>query len=204
MVVILFFIAVRFWLAALFLYAGLQKLRVRAGFYSTIVAFQLVPGYLARQLALFLPGAEAGCALALLLGIATRWMAFVLLAMLLIFSFALVTAWRRHLSLACHCFGEANPGEVSSFPRSLLRNLGLGLAALGIGLAPASALRPLFPALFIEPSYQLGLLSALIALAFLATIMALQTLLFPSGLERDRSGSDEIRKKRDVGANFWR
>ncbi|WP_376796284.1 MauE/DoxX family redox-associated membrane protein [Thermogemmatispora sp.] len=92
MVVILFFIAVRFWLAALFLYAGLQKLRVRAGFYSTIVAFQLVPGYLARQLALFLPGAEAGCALALLLGIATRWMAFVLLAMILIFSFALAIA----------------------------------------------------------------------------------------------------------------
>nr|BBH92018.1 hypothetical protein KTA_02170 [Thermogemmatispora argillosa] len=172
---VIVFIAMRFGLAALFLYAGLQKIRIQEHFYATIVAFQLVPEYLARLLARLLPAVEVGCALALLLGIATRWMAFALLSLLLVFSGALATAWWRHLSLACHCFGEAGPGEVSSFPRSLLRNAGLGSVALGIGLAPAPALRLLFPALLVDRSYQLGLLGALMALTLLVTTLALWT-----------------------------
>ncbi|MBX5459396.1 MAG: hypothetical protein IRZ31_21100, partial [Thermogemmatispora sp.] len=127
------------------------------------------------QLARLLPAVEIGCALALLLGIAARWMASALLILLLVFSAALASAWWRHLPLPCHCFGEADPGKVSSFPRSLLRNAGLGVVALSTGLAPAPALRGLFPALLIDPSYQLGFLCALIALALLLTVTAVWT-----------------------------
>ncbi len=175
-------IMMRFVLAGLFLYAGLQKWRSNEEFHQAVLAFKLLDGPPARWMAQMLPGLECAVALALFVGIATRWMALLLLMLVLIFSGALVLAWQRHLRLACHCFGNSGRGETTSYPRALARNTLLSALALGIVLAPPSALRFLLPALLTESVYQWALLTTLMILAVLVTMDALSKALSSAGL----------------------
>ncbi len=94
-------------LAAVFLYAGVAKLRDAGSFASSIARFRIVPLVLVHPLALGLPPLEVVCALALLWGPWKRQAAFGLFLLTTIFLAALLSAAARGIHVECSCFGAA-------------------------------------------------------------------------------------------------
>ncbi len=96
----------RFALSAVFVYAGLSKLRDPQAFAESIASFRLLPPALVNPAAMTLPPLEIlAAALALSGGWIRRSGAFCLLATLIVFSLALASALFRGLSVDCGCFG---------------------------------------------------------------------------------------------------
>jgi hypothetical protein len=115
--------ALRFLIAALFLFAAVAKLLDPAAFAQQIANYQLTPWPVTAGLAVLLPALELCVGICLLLG---RWEsgALVWTAILLtIFSGALVAAIARGLSIDCGCFGRSVENTGTIWP--LIRNLTL-------------------------------------------------------------------------------
>ena len=93
-------------LSAIFLYAGVAKMRGAQGFAESVASFRLLPGALITPTALTLPPLEIlGAALALSGGRLRRIGAFCLFALLIAFMTALLSALTRGLQVDCGCFG---------------------------------------------------------------------------------------------------
>jgi uncharacterized membrane protein YphA (DoxX/SURF4 family) len=78
--------------------------------------------------------------LLLLAGIATRAVAAATAILLLVFIFAVASAWVRGLSIDCGCFGgggEVAPGQTA-YGTELVRDVGLLLLALWLVWQPRS------------------------------------------------------------------
>src|ERR1051325_1124892 len=87
--------------------AGLELMAPAENFQAAINAFQLLPTGLERPVALTLPWIELIAGAFCLLGLYTRWSAFVLMGFLLLFTSAL--AWSRIKGIDlqhCGCFGR--------------------------------------------------------------------------------------------------
>ena len=104
-------LAVSLALAAVFIYAGVDKIREPLQFADNIFGFGLLPAMFINLLALSLPLFEIGCGL-LLLAPATRRVGALAVALLaLLFFFVLLSALLRGLTLDCGCFGAGAPSR---------------------------------------------------------------------------------------------
>jgi putative oxidoreductase len=109
-------------LAAVFIYAGADKLRDSLQFADSIAAFAILPPVFITPLALGLPPFEIACSLLLLVPRTRRVGAFAVALSSMVFISALVSALARGLTLDCGCFGSGTPSR----PRMWLE-LGLDL-----------------------------------------------------------------------------
>ena len=103
--------AVSLAVAAVFIYAGIDKIRDPLQFADSIAAFAILPAVLINLLAMGLPPFEIACGL-LLIGPWTRRVGSLAVAIILVvFMIALSSALLRGLTLDCGCFGVGAPSR---------------------------------------------------------------------------------------------
>jgi uncharacterized membrane protein YphA (DoxX/SURF4 family) len=101
----------RWTLAAVFIYAGWEKLGSPADFSESIASFSILPYSLINPLALALPPFEIVLGLAIIIGFQRRPALLALVALNVVFSLALGSAIARGIRVDCGCFG---PGSLST------------------------------------------------------------------------------------------
>jgi len=129
-------------LAVVMIWAAVSKLGDPPGFAQTIFAYGLLPMALIAPLALALPWLEALTALGLLLGVARRSAAALILALMLAFMGGLGFNLAKGNPVDCGCFGASKAQRTREqrlfdMKMAMLRDLGLALLALHTLLAPA-------------------------------------------------------------------
>lgn len=98
-------------MAAIFTYAGIDKIRDPLSFADSVAGFAILPAVLINLLALGLPPFEIASGL-MLLGPWTRRVGALAVAVLsVIFFTALASALLRGLTLDCGCFGTGAPSR---------------------------------------------------------------------------------------------
>jgi putative oxidoreductase len=103
--------AVSLAIAAVFIYAGIDKIHDPLQFADSIAAFAILPAVLINLLAMGLPPFEIACGL-LLIGPWTRRVGALAVAVILVvFMIALSSALLRGLTLDCGCFGVGAPSR---------------------------------------------------------------------------------------------
>ncbi len=119
-------LAVSLGLAAVFIYAGVEKMRDPLQFADSIAAFGMMPAAFISLSAMSLPPFEIGCGI-LLLWPRTRRVGALAVALLSVMFFAaLLSALLRGLTLDCGCFGIGAPSR----PRMWVE-LGLNIVLFG-------------------------------------------------------------------------
>ena len=104
-------LAVSIAVAAVFIYAGIDKLRDPLQFADSTAAFAILPAVFINLLALGLPPFEIACGV-LLLGPRTRRIGALAVAVVSVMFFvALGSALLRGLTLDCGCFGVGAPSR---------------------------------------------------------------------------------------------
>jgi putative oxidoreductase len=98
-------------LAALFIYAGAEKIGDPLQFADTIAAFAILPAVLINLMALGLPIFEIGSGLLLLVPRTRRIGALSVILISIVFFSALLSALARGLVLDCGCFGSGPPSR---------------------------------------------------------------------------------------------
>lgn len=118
-------------IGALFVYAGALKALDPAQFALDIGAYRLpfIPWTLTALAALYLPWLEIACGVALLIGRARRGALWLVAAMMVVFTGALVLAKARGLDISCGCFGHGS--NAHGFAAPLARDAAI-LAALAV------------------------------------------------------------------------
>jgi uncharacterized membrane protein YphA (DoxX/SURF4 family) len=129
-------IVLRLIIAAVFAAAGIAKLRDHHGTIRMLMGFGLAER-LARPSGAALPVLELAVAVALLLPVSARYGALAALALVMMFSAAMVWNLARGRRPDCQCFGQAHATPIGWQP--LARNAGLALAAAVVLWMPADA-----------------------------------------------------------------
>lgn len=119
-------LAVSLALAAVFIYAGVDKVRDPLQFADSIAAFAMLPAVFINLLALGLPPFEVACGILLLWRPTRRVGARAVGVISVVFFTALLSALLRGLTLDCGCFGTGTPSR----PRMWLE-LGLDVVLAG-------------------------------------------------------------------------
>ncbi|MGC5050462.1 MauE/DoxX family redox-associated membrane protein [Micromonospora sp. DT48] len=120
-------LAVRLGLAAVWLWAGWSKVGDLAASGRAVNAYQILPYDVAMAVGAALPFVELALGVLLVLGLATRLVAGVSAALLLVFIAGIASAWSRGLAIDCGCFGvggELPAGETPSYLPEILRDIG--------------------------------------------------------------------------------
>jgi peroxiredoxin len=160
-------VALRLLLATVFAVAGVAKLADRTGTGKALREF-LLPAVWVPILALALPLAEIGTALALLPATSARYGALAALCLLLAISAAIGVNLLRGRTPDCHCFGQIHSKPVGW--RTLARNGALAVAAAFVTLQgwsdPGPSAMKWWGSLTIAQG--IGLLGGAVALALLA------------------------------------
>jgi uncharacterized membrane protein YphA (DoxX/SURF4 family) len=122
-------------LAAVMLVAAVPKLMDPPGFAQSVFAYGLLPMALVTPLALTLPWLETLTALGLVLGVARRSAAALILLMMLVFMGALGFNLAKGNPVDCGCFGASKVQKTKEqrlfdMKMAMLRDLGLALLAL--------------------------------------------------------------------------
>ncbi len=123
-------VAISLILAAVFIYAGVDKLRDPPQFADAVAAFGILPTIFVSPFALGLPVFEVLCGLLMLISPARRVAALAVTLVTAMFFAALASALLRGLTLDCGCFGAGAPSR----PRMWLE------AALDIALCSGALL----------------------------------------------------------------
>jgi uncharacterized membrane protein YphA (DoxX/SURF4 family) len=131
-------LAVRLAAAAIWLVAGVAKLRDLEQFHAQVQAYKLLPSALEAPFAYALPFVEVGLGLYLGLGLLVRPAAILGCALMVVFIAAMAQAWAGGLSLDCGCFGSLAREQVGL--GTILRDATLGLPSLTLALWPARLL----------------------------------------------------------------
>lgn len=124
-------IAARLILAAIFLYAGYQKVREPwLQFAISVESFKLVPESWLEPVARILPWCEIVLGAAVLLpGFFARWCSLILTGMLAFFLFIGIRASVKGLTVDCGCFGAGHSGAIdATWFAEHVAMLALGLA----------------------------------------------------------------------------
>jgi uncharacterized membrane protein YphA (DoxX/SURF4 family) len=127
----------RFWLAAVFLVAGLSKVGRRREFERAVAGYGLVPAHFAPFIAAALPPLELGGGMLLALGLGVSPAALTLAVLLAIFALAVSANLARGRRIDCGCFGAGIPRTITW--RTVARNVTLGAMAVVVGLAAPRA-----------------------------------------------------------------
>ncbi|MFJ8577373.1 MauE/DoxX family redox-associated membrane protein [Micromonospora sp. NPDC093277] len=120
-------VAARLGLAAVWLFAGASKVGDLAASGRAVNAYQVMPYDLATAIGAALPFVELALGVLLIVGLATRLVAGVSAALLVIFITGIASAWARGLAIDCGCFGSGGQlaaGQAPSYLPELLRDLG--------------------------------------------------------------------------------
>lgn len=119
----------RWFLGALFLYAGVVKVADPHGFALTLYNYHLLPGWLINSLAIILPWVELMVGASLLAGIWTQGGALLVSALLAIFALALGISLIRGLDIACGCFSTSGAGAPITYLHLISDLILLGMGA---------------------------------------------------------------------------
>lgn len=119
-------LAVSLGLAAVFIYAGFEKLHDPLDFADSIVGFGILPVAFINPFALALPPFEIACGLLLLWPWTRRIGALAIVLLSVLFFAVLLSALLRGLTLDCGCFGVGAPSR----PRMWIE-LGLNVVLAG-------------------------------------------------------------------------
>ena len=136
-------LAVSLGLAAVFIYAGFEKLHDPLDFADSIAGFGILPRALINPFALALPPFEIACGLLLLWPPTRRVGALAIAVLSVMFFAALLSALLRGLTLDCGCFGTwsaiaAEDVDRARTERCARRWLSAHLSALNNGVAAAA------------------------------------------------------------------
>ncbi|MFF0256330.1 MauE/DoxX family redox-associated membrane protein [Micromonospora zamorensis] len=124
--------AARLGLAAVWLVAGASKVGDLAASGRAVNAYQVMPYDVASVIGAALPFVELALGVLLLLGLATRLVAGVSAALLVVFIAGIASAWARGLAIDCGCFGSGGQlaeGQAPSYLPEILRDLGFLILA---------------------------------------------------------------------------
>ena len=99
-------------LAAVFIYAGVDKVRDPLQFADSVAAFGMLPLAVVTPFALGLPLFEVLCGLMLMMSPARRVAALAVVLLTAMFFIALAAALARGLTLDCGCFGAGAPSRA--------------------------------------------------------------------------------------------
>lgn len=116
-----FFRLLRLAVAGVFVYAGATKAIDPAGFRLDIARYQLAPEWLAFAAAAYLPWLEIVAGIGLWLPRFRRGAEAIMLALMIVFVAALLSAWARGLDVACGCFGHEAEARAN-YPWVLARD----------------------------------------------------------------------------------
>lgn len=97
---------IRFLLAILFIFAGIQKFKNPLAFADALASFHLLPPPLIRLIALGLPPLEIATGCMLLFACGLRKAALLSLALSACFTAAFAASILRGISVHCGCFGD--------------------------------------------------------------------------------------------------
>jgi uncharacterized membrane protein YphA (DoxX/SURF4 family) len=125
-------ILIRTSLAAVLVAAGAAKLADLPGFATTLMGLGVPtrPSLLIRVLTYAIPFLELGVGVVAVSGLWPTVLDGALLILMLSFSIVVIVALRRHLSVACRCFGALSASQFSG--KGLARNVFLTILALGV------------------------------------------------------------------------
>ena len=121
----------RLGLAAVWLVSGVLKAVDPDQTYVAVRAYDVLPTTGVEVVAALLPWVEIAFGVLLLVGVGTRIVAVLSLALLVVFMAGVAQAWARGLSIDCGCFGgggAVDPGETA-YLQELLRDTGFALLA---------------------------------------------------------------------------
>lgn len=133
-----FFAVLRVSLGALFLYAAATKLPDMAAFAESVANYRLLPAAWVPTVAAIVIGVELVTGVLLVLGVWTRPAAFVLSALLAVFTVGIAQALLRGIDLRCGCFG----GEEAATWLTVGRDVALLLGMLVVFEAGPGRLLP--------------------------------------------------------------
>ncbi len=125
-------------LAAVWLSSGLIKAADPRAAQVAVRAYQIFPSSVSDLIGATLPYLEIGLGLLLLLGVATRWVAAMSAAVLVLFVAGVASAALRGLSIDCGCFGgggQVAPGDTG-YAAEVLRDIGFLALAVFLILRP--------------------------------------------------------------------
>ncbi|MGA3243005.1 MAG: MauE/DoxX family redox-associated membrane protein [Bacteroidota bacterium] len=97
---------VRVFVGLLFVVSSLEKIVDPAAFAQSIANYKMVPEWLVSLAATILPWLELLCGFSVLFGALTRGSSFLLSAMLVVFTLAVIVALARGLDISCGCFTQ--------------------------------------------------------------------------------------------------
>jgi uncharacterized membrane protein YphA (DoxX/SURF4 family) len=135
--------AVRLGLAAVWLFAGAAKVGDLAASGRSVNAYDVMPFEVAKIVGAALPFVELALGVLLLIGLATRVVAGISAALLLVFIAGIASAWARGLSIDCGCFGsggELAAGQSPTYGPEILRDVGFLLLAAFLVVWPLTRL----------------------------------------------------------------
>ena len=121
-------------IGALFIVAAAGKIADVPDFARQLHNYRLAPLWSENLLAAVLPWIELCAGAALVTGRLRRGGAFLVLALMLVFTVAVGSAWARGLDFHCGCFGKLGASTMGA--RKFAENIGL------IVLAGVAAVRP--------------------------------------------------------------
>lgn len=130
-------------LAVVFFIAGWSKVSDLAGSGRAVAAYQILPYDLAKIVGAALPFVEIVLALFLLAGLATRAVAGITGALLLVYIGGVASVWARGLSIDCGCFGgggQLAAGTHPSYLWDIVRDVALFAVALFVTWFPRTRL----------------------------------------------------------------
>jgi putative oxidoreductase len=105
-------LVVRLILAAIFIFAAIQKIKDPVTFSKEIDNYQMLPYLLVSMMAVILPWLELFCGILLVVGKALRGASLILIVMNVVFIVAISSALARGLDISCGCFGAAASEKV--------------------------------------------------------------------------------------------
>jgi len=131
----------RLGLAVVALWAALPKLTHIRQSQMAVRAYELFPAALADLIGIAVPVIELVIAIALIIGLLTRYAAALFGLMMIVFVVGISQAWARGLNIDCGCFGgggELPEGVPHQYALEIARDIGLALVAAFVVLWPAS------------------------------------------------------------------
>ena len=114
----------RVFIGLLFIVSSLEKIVDPEAFARSIGNYNLLPLWIAMSFATLLPWLELLCGFSILFGVFLRGSSFLLTAMLVVFTAAVLTAMLRGLDISCGCFTQ-DPTSGKIGWMKVLQNLSL-------------------------------------------------------------------------------
>ena len=128
---------VRVFVGLLFVVSSVEKIADPSAFARSIGNYNLLPSWAAMGLATLIPWLELLCGFSVLFGALSKGGSFLLTAMLVLFTLAVVSALLRGLDISCGCFTQ-DPAAGRIGWMKVLENSGLLLLTLTLYFSNAN------------------------------------------------------------------